>query len=297
MNFRRIFQWVIVAGLALEGVAGVAHATLTGNPLTDGWNMVGNSAQLGNYNASGSYPPDPYFSADMYTSEFTLQTGSQLITTGGAFNWNVGDTIVGVGGMFNPAGNNTTVDDSYRTGDGATDIRFVVKYGSTTATWAPSSAGDVPWQPGNLPTAPAYGSLVNGGPGSILLGTSAYIFFPAISGQFVTPVDSPEEQTNSGTVTISGSVGRVATVWSGSAVVGFESVLDLTLLDALYPTANVLPGNEYVLDLQDNKNEFQLSQADVATVPDRTQTVVLLAGATALAVMGRCGLRRAQRAG
>ena len=46
-------------------------------------------------------------------------------------------------------------------------------------------------------------------------------------------------------------------LWSGNTLVGFESFLDLSLLDSTYPThANVSLGNQFILDMQDGSGNF-----------------------------------------
>lgn len=259
----------------MAGTAGHSFASLTGNPATDGWTYLGNSAPGGNYiDGAGAY------SADMYTTAFTLSSGSPLISALGGYNWSIGDTIVGVGGVFTATGNG---DLTYSGSGGSTSTRIVIKYGSASAAWTT--------------TPPPSGSLVNGGVGSVLLGTYAYDFSPANSGVLITPASSPQQQTgpSSGNVTsISAYMGRVTTEWSGGEMVGFESFLNLTLLNATYPTSGVALGNKFVLDLQRGTSSTAF-QNSLGTLPSEITAVpepaTMIAGALLLLPFGASTIR------
>ena len=225
------------AGLIFLLVAsGTAFAQIpTGNPSTDGgWTTEGMSASAGVYNfGSGNY------NVQIYATAFTLAPSSTLISSLGGYNWSVGDTIVGVGGVFSGANADLTysggADEYGNSHADSTSTRIVVKYGTSTATWA---------APAPNSSSPLYGSQANGGVGSVLLGTYPYDFYPANSNTLVATGDSPLLQGPSTTTSITGVVGRVITSWNGTnAMVGFESFLDLTLLDTLYPSNNVALGD------------------------------------------------------
>ena len=265
-HFRSVAIIPIIMGIA--NFANPCSATLiTGNPFADAWTYVGNSASPGNFNTQSG---GAIYSADIYTTLFPLTASPLAAATG----WGLGDTIVGVGGVFTVTGNTTLTYDG---AGGATDTRIVVKYGSPTATWQPNSPN---------PGSPGYGSLANGGVGSVLLGTFAYTFSPAFSGQFAVPNDSPEVQLSGSTASINPSVGRDITSWTGNTLTGFETFLDLTLLKAQVPNSNVLPGNKFILDLQDDRAEFQDSQATLPT-PEPTSTALLGFGCLLLALNRR----------
>jgi len=261
-------------GAVLTSVGRLAvpcHAAITGNPSTDSWTFEGISSTAANYNnGAGNY------NVNIFSTAFQLEGSSPLIGNLDGFNWNANDLIVGVGGVFNGANSDLT----YNGPGGATSTRIVIKYGTISATWSPESTS---------PSSPGYGSLANGGVGSILLGTSPYDFYPANSGTLVVPADSPLEQTSpSATTAISGNVGRVITEWSGDALVGFESFMDLTLLNAQYPSNGVALENEFVLDLQRGTGEYQDSQGQLpGVVPEPNSLVLILAGAVGLSLMQR----------
>ena len=240
------------------------HATaITGNPAVDLWTFEGISSSPANYNSgAGNY------NFNIYATAFRLDAASPLLSNAGAFSWNVNDVVAGVGGVFSGANADLTYDGP----GGATSTRFVAKYGTAGATWVPNSPS---------PSSPGYGSLAHGGVGSVLLGTFAYDFSPANSGTLIMPNDSPLEQTGvSSTTVINGAVGRVITAWSGGALVGFESFINLTLLDAQYPTNGVALGNKFIVDLQRANGVFQNSQAVLpAAAPEPGSLMLLLAGA------------------
>jgi len=233
--------------LLLAGGSGISFAQITGNPGVDaGWIEEQNSAASG-VDLLGS----GIFSANIYATAFTLAVGSPLvgISSVGSSSWSVGDTIVGVGGLFTATGNTSLTYN----GNGSPTTRFVVKYGTSTANFSVGNA-----------------SLDNGGNGAVLLGTyddaGADVFTPSTPGLSLT-VDAPTEYTGGIQVGItSGNFGAVMTAWNGTQLAGFESFMDLTILDAQFPSANVALGDEFVLDLQQSTST-SLYQDSLGTLP------------------------------
>jgi PEP-CTERM motif len=266
-----------VASLAvvLAGAVSGSAAVITGDPGVDsGWTAGGMSASAGTYvDGAGNY------NVQIYSTAFILGASSPLISTLGGFDWNAGDTIVGVGGVYGGANTDLTysggADENGVSHTGATSTRIVIKYGTATNTW----------------TAPGSGTLANGGVGSVLLGTYPYDFYPADAGTLIVPADSPEEQTGAGSsafVTISGDVGRVITDWSSGAEIGFESFMDLTLLEAKYPTTEVALGNKFDLDLQRGTGNPQDSLGTLpSSVPEPASLSLLGIGAGSLMLRRR----------
>lgn len=277
----RVLGACLILSLAAAGAA--FAQTPTGNPSTDGgWTAEGMSTSAGVYNfGSGN------FNVQIYATAFTLAPSSTLISALGGYNWNIGDTIVGVGGVFSGANADLTysggADENTITHSNSTSTRIVVKYGTSTATWA---------APAPNSTGTAYGSQANGGVGSVLLGTYPYDFYPADSNTLVVPVDSPLLQSGpSTTMSISGDMGRVITSWDGTnAMVGFESFLDLTLLDATYPSNNVALGDEFILDLQRGTSStlYQDSLGTLPSVVPEPSTIALVG----VGLLGALSLRR-----
>ncbi len=255
--FRSSAITTMFVGLAISASPCFAMP-ITGNPLSDAWTYIGNSASPGNFNNQSG---GAIYSADIYTTLFPLT----LSTLSAATSWSLGDIIVGVGGVFTATGNTTLTYDG---AGGSTSTRIVVKYGSPTATWQPNSP---------IPASPGYGSLAHGEAGSVLLGTFAYTFSPAFSGQFAVPNDSPELQLSGSVAPIDPSVGRDITEWTGGTLTGFETFLNLTLLSAQVPASNVQPGAKFILDLQNNHSEYQDSQGTLAT-PEPASAALLALG-------------------
>jgi hypothetical protein len=261
VSTRCVLGALVILSLA---VAGSAFAqSPTGNPLTDGWTAEGVSSAPGTYiDGAGIY------SATIYTTAFTLSPSSTLVTNLNGFNWSAGDTIVGVGGILSASSDLTYsggADEHGVSHSGATSTRFVIKYGSPAATW----------------TAPGAGALANGGTGSVLLGTFSSDLYPGNGGQPIIPSDAPQIQTGpSSTLTITGNVGMVFGNWTGSGsssnLVGFESLLDLTLLEAQFPTNNVQLGDKFVLDLQRGTGNFQDSLGTLPSVVPEPSTIILV---------------------
>lgn len=255
-------------------------ASITGDPTTDpGWVFQGTSV-TNHIDGTGVY------TASIYSTAFTLDPSSPLVSNLDGFNWNPGDTIVGVGGTMSPSSDLTYsggADENGNSHTGATSTRIVVKYGSSTASW----------------TTPGTGSLANGGIGSILLGTYPYDFYPANSGTLIVPADAATEETGpSTTAAISGDMGRVITSWTAGSLTGFESFLDLTLLESTYPSAAIGLGDKFVLDLQRGTGNFQDS---LGSLPESLQTVpepstwlagILVVGALAISQCRRLLISR-----
>jgi hypothetical protein len=279
------FAWAVSVGVGLFTFVGGSHAALiTGNPATDpGWTSQGLSTASTNLvqqtTASGNY------SATVYSTAFILNASSSLVNSLGSSSWNVGDTIVGIGGVFTSAATNSDLtysggaDEHGVSHAGATSTRIVAKYGTSTATW----------------TTPGDGSLLSGGVGSVLLGTFASDFYPANSGQLIVPADAPQEQTGpaaANITTISGDLGRVITSWTGTSstdtMIGFESFLDLTQLNISDPSNRVALGDHLELDLQRSTNDFQDSLATLpSSVPEPTSFALILLGAAGVSFRRR----------
>jgi len=287
VSAHRAISWRLLTRVGLIyllAAAGAAFAQIpTGNPSTDGgWTAGGMSANAGVFNfGAGNY------NVQIYSTAFTLAPSSTLISTLGGYNWNIGDTIVGVGGVF--SGNNSDLtysggaDENNVSHTDSTSTRIVVKYGTSSATWAAPA-------PNN--TGTAYGSQANGGVGSVLLGTYPYDFYPADADTLVVPADSPLLQSGPSTTTaITGDLGRVITTWGGTnTMVGFESYMDLTLLATTYPTAAVALGSPFILDLQrgTSSTAYQDSLGTLPTMVPEPSTVALVGAG----LLGGLSIRR-----
>src|ERR1700677_3481840 len=103
-------KFLFTLALLLAGGSSISFAQVTGNPATDaGW-----GASLG---LSSAAPLLLYetgnFSVNVYSTAFNLTAGSPLLGTLGTMDgWSVGDTIVGIGGVFAATGNSSVTYDN-----------------------------------------------------------------------------------------------------------------------------------------------------------------------------------------
>ena len=272
--------------LTMIGAGATFAQSFTGDPASDGslWVSDGlsSSALYSMQNANNSAS----FSANVYSTAFSLNTGSTLLgSLGTSDGWAAGDTIVGVGGVFASSGNSSL---TYDNANSTVNLHLVVKYGSPNATW--NIAGNGP----PVPPAGGAGSLTYGGIGAVLLGVMQETV--SSSSGLVTPSDSPTYVNSADAqVTLPGSgiEGQVLTFWSGSAIVGFESFMDLNVLQTQEPAANVALGDAFVLDLQQGQSSFQDS---LYTLPSALQPVpepstLSLLGTVVLLLGGARGLQ------
>jgi hypothetical protein len=246
---------------------------VTGDPATDGWTEGGQStAAIVFSNAS--------YDVTTYTTAFALDPASNLLSASIAqsLGWSAGDTIIGVGGVFTPTGNSSLTYES--SNNYAANLHLVVKYGTGTASWI-------------LGNSSSEASLNNGGSGAVLLATGAGTFSSLNSGTPEVTSDAPTEYNGSMQVDLStGDFGQQVTYWTGSGatsqLVGFETFLDLTLLDADAGAQSVTPevalGDKYILDLQQGNSVLQdslgtlPSSLEPSETPEPATGVLLLGG-------------------
>jgi len=242
----------MLIALGLTSRSAVA-ATITGDPTADaGWTGGANSLAMGTYGSGAEQN-----SFNVYSTAFTLDASSPLagLAGPGVTTWQVGDTIVGVGGFVVPtnaaaggwASYQPTVIHTVNQLISNGNQRIVVKYGTATATFAPSTTSP---QPGN-----GVVSMASGGVGGVLLGT--FSIPSSSSGQFVVINDASAIQTGVATTAgIDGFEGRVMESWNAGTLIGFESFLDLTLLQSQFPAAAVGLGDKFDVDMQDGTGNF-----------------------------------------
>lgn len=174
-KMKRVSVFLLVCVLAMPVMA----VSVTGDPLADGWTLMGNSLANGVY-CRGS----ENIAFDIYTTQFTVTDGSEFSLAGhddaaylgyyetsywtkaDARPWEVGHTVIGIGGTFNSItaaeagwaaftgkGVNSTIDNEYR-------LRLQAKIGTDAATWSASTiAPDL----GN-----GSGSTASGNPGFLV---------------------------------------------------------------------------------------------------------------------------------
>ena len=148
-------------------------ANVTGNPITDGWTKQNNSLATGTFARSSGGSPENALDFDIYARSYSIAPGSNLLFSP---NWQVGDTVIGLGFVANSLYNMTASP--------------MIKFGGAASTFAADSNGRL--------LAPADGLVSmtsgNGGEGSVLIRivdlynrTSGNLNTPANNGAFLVP--------------------------------------------------------------------------------------------------------------
>lgn len=262
---RSVVSMGAVALVALVGGAS-ALASPTGNPAADGWISGGNALANGSYIRGAGL-----WSFEMYASNTTLAPGSALLTTVGSSTWNVGDQVLGLGGVFVAApsapDNGWGPFSSYT---GATNtnttssLRMLGKWGTDPSSWSAST-----FVPGN---GNGNGSHSGGfgGLGSVLLANSAADLGSFASGSLRLP-SVAQIYTGSSAINIDPSVGRMMYIYDSSTTVSsWQLFLNVSLLDSLYgSTYSDLPawGDRHAISLQRGTNSTLLQDSMMIPAP------------------------------
>ncbi|MCW9057983.1 MAG: VPLPA-CTERM sorting domain-containing protein [Gammaproteobacteria bacterium] len=189
----KIRQALPILALTFGALQATTASAITGNPLVDGWTYGGHSLDQGAY-VHGS----ANIGFDMYSTQFTVSDSSQFSLAGhsGGFEdyyvdpntnlrtwdtdkariWGVGDTVIGIGGMFSDI---TATEAGWGafTGDAVNSniynenrLRLQAKIGTADADWSASTlapdAGDGSGSFSNVNS--------NGGLGSLFVRTSGW---------------------------------------------------------------------------------------------------------------------------
>lgn len=157
MKLRKTIMMAAAAALVLTHAAFAA----TGDPVADGWAYGSNSLENGTYVRG-----DGNLGFDIYSTGLTLGAGSNLLDA----NWQVGDTVLGIGGVINAIGNAAQLGWPSITGPTVNDnlsqsVRIVTKFGTSPTAW---SASTIAPNAGNGAGSFSGGA---GGDGTLLLAT------------------------------------------------------------------------------------------------------------------------------
>ena len=216
----------LVVGTLLTAQA-VSAQTVTGNPITDGWTLQGNSFADGVFARTSGAPGALDF--DVYAGSYTLAAGSNLLT--GAPSWQVGDTVYGLGIVAKALYDIT--------------MSPMIKFGGVGSTYAADSDGRL----GPLVDGRVSDSTGQGGEGSVLIRiTGLYnrgasnvgtgnLNTPANNGAFLAPTTMTYYDGGSTSVVgLVGDAARFVTLFDtagADAATSFAGLLNVSALTRL----------------------------------------------------------------
>jgi hypothetical protein len=290
------------AALVCAAVFGVlmltasGHAAVSGDPVADGWALTGNSLENGvHVRGSANY------GYDAYTAGLTVQSGSDLEISDDSLSWLVGDTVIGVGGVFNAISAEDAGWTSY-SGNAVNSLlpttspysgpKLQAKFGTADATWSAST------------TAPSGGngnSSSSSGGGRVQVRTSAYFrtgtplggqtepwTWDGNSGQLLVLDKVSHIKWDSGaysTDLLDKKFARMIWIWDdvNHQVASWQLLLNVSLMDRANPSfAGLLPGigDMAIMTVQDNDGAY--TDAVVAIAPEPTSLALIGAGGLVL---------------
>lgn len=282
-SFLRFAALFLAAG-SIAATSSFANS-VTGNAATDGWTAGGNSLSSGTYvRGDANYDYDTYSTA--------MTAGAGLVTGTGASDWNLGDSVVGVGGIFTSATPSWTITGSAPNSlltTGAA-LKLQAKFGTSTANFAASSIAP---NAGN-----GLGSFgTNGGSGAAQVRTTGYNSandWLTGAGILTAPTSSHFERNESPAnddVTVDGDLNAARLIWntdSNGLVTSWEILLDTSLLgriDGAYSAPAA--GDLALMTVQNGDNGF----TDALVSTPSAQAVPLPSAAySGLALLGSLGL-------
>lgn len=255
-RFASVSLFVVCLCLAVSPTI-VQADLVNGNPASDpSWMAGSNSLDSGSYiRGAGN------FGYDTYSTSYLIPSGSPLVTSG----WSVGDQVLGVGGSI-------ATNDGFSAGWGAAftgdavnsnltgSARIVAKFGASPTAWVPSTV-----RPDGGNGSGSFSSG-HGGDGAILLGTGVGDIDDADAGLLLT--FDTNQRFDSGTSSISSSVGRLVFNSSGDILESWSVYLNTSLLASLLPGGSEIPqaGDRINLTLQRSTNSTLFTDAMVSPV-------------------------------
>lgn len=275
---------VAVALLSMTAPTSSA-ASVSGNPVSDGWTLGGHSMINGDYvRGSANY------GFNMYSAAISIASGSNLEIADGANSWLTGDTVIGVGGTFE---NITAGAAGWAgfTGNGVNQIlgnetKLIAKFGSPTANF---SASTIAPDAGN-----GAGSTSNAGTGGVFMRTSGWNSLSSnaawIAGDGVLqPIESSSHISRNGG-SIDRHVGRMIWDWDNAneVVTGWQLLLNTSLMDRLDPgmaSSTPVAGGQTIMSVQFHDSVY--TDALIQTVPEPASIALVGIAAVGLLVARR----------
>lgn len=269
---KKLICAMLVCAIVLPAAATVQ---VTGNPVADGFTYIGHSLQNGVYVRG-----EANYGFECYSAGLTIDSGSNLVISDGDYSWNVGDTVLAVGGRFSDitadaagwaafsgdAVNSLLSPDERQKGP-KLQAKFGVKNAWSASTLAPDTGNGA-----------GSGSLDDH---TIQIRTSAYF----VAVEWADNANQLMYLDKSGhidwAVSSDNDLYRVTRlIWTYDNATGkpgsWEILLNVSLLGRLYQGV-ALPGigNEVIMTVQDTDNEYTDALVTITAVPEPATLALL----------------------
>lgn len=286
---------VAACALALGGQAGAA--TITGNPFADGWHHGGHSLENGVYVRGNAN-----YGFDVYSTAITIETGSNLLIDDDENPWLLGDTVLGLGGVFSDI---SWDDAEWDTGTGFTGnavnsllpapgahkrLKLQAKFSGIEPQDPFSPSSQAP-NAGN-----GAGSLdPNGGLGAVQIRTTTDFSAADWSSHAddLMELDKPDDHIVRNNAPASADVTRIIWKWddTNKRVSSWEILLNISLLNRLDtnnplitdPVGWITPGGLGLLTVQNGGGAY--TDAMIA-IPSLASAVVPLPDPASMSLLG-----------
>lgn len=299
------------AFLSTASTAAWAEA-VTGNPHDDGWGFSGNSLNNGTFVYTNNQSASKLYDFDIYSTSFRLQSNSVLLSS----DWLQDDLIIGIGAVVNLTSNLKST------------VRVLTKYGAENATFRASTIAPNDVDPPSVPNVhpvidnvvktglwgDGLGNSASSGDGGVIMDTpqiwsgNTPWFNTTNEGSIVLidgstqPGGDPNGKAAHVTRFLGGSpqitngldqYGVVKMIYQldhpGDLLSGFESYLNVSLLERNGFDDNPAPGDGFVIAIQNVSAEFTKATGTVpgGAVPEPSSLVLASLGLGGLVAAAR----------
>lgn len=264
---------------AIAMLATQAQASITGNPVTDGWSSHGNSLENGIYVRGAAN-----YGFETYSASLTVDSALNA-----ASGWALGDVVIGVGGIFTaisatdagwPAFSGNAVNSLLSDSTGPRIQAKFGTFGPLDTTFSPNGSwGASTIAPGG---GNAIGGLAGGHNGAIQVRGPGYVTYAAVdAGKLMAlGVDKVTRWTGSTSSAVDASSARyVFNLGGDGELSSWQILLNVTQLGVLNPWSYLPePGVPALMTVQNNDSAYtdallNISVAE-AVVPEPTTLVV-----------------------